>query len=341
MTIRRTIASLLLLVVVGCGQSAADFPVPEQDYSHLGLSQAEAASLLSLQQIDGHPLYTMHLYSEYGYENYEGPSAAVAGVDKPWACTLFAALADPDSMVFGRNFDWGPSPAVLLFTDPPDGHAAAAMVDIAYLGFGGDGAQNLEARPLEDLIPLLEAHHIPFDGMNEEGLAIAMAAVGPGNMDEDPHKETIGSLGIIRLVLDTAATVEEAVRLLSSYNIDFEGGPALHYLIADAAGEVAVVEFYQGEIHIIRSETSWYQASNFIEAAMESSDGRCSRYDTVADELAATQGVLDFDGALRLLEQVSQVDTRWSVVYNQSTGEIRVVMGKDYEQIHSFELASG
>ena len=315
--------------------------MPGGDYSHLGLSDAEAATLLSLEQMDDYPLYTMRHYPQYGYEEYTGSSAAAAldvTIAAPWACTLFAALASPDSKLFGRNFDWTFSPTLLLFTDPPDGYAAASLVDLAYLGFGGASSQGLTTRPIEDLTTLLDAHNIPFDGLNEAGLAIGMAAVAPGNMPSDPDKESIGSLGIIRVVLDKAATVDEAIEILSSYNIDFEGGPPLHYLVADNGGETAVVEYYQGEIHVIRSETGWYQASNFIESTADPAHGQCRRYDLVAEELDAVQGVLDFDGAFGILEKVAQAETQWSVVYNQTSGEIRVVMGKQYDRVHVFQL---
>jgi hypothetical protein len=33
----------------------------------------------------------------------------------------FAAIGDEEQNLYGRNFDWQFSPAVLLFTDPPDG----------------------------------------------------------------------------------------------------------------------------------------------------------------------------------------------------------------------------
>ena len=40
---------------------------------------------------------------------------------------------------------------------------------------------------------------------------------------------------------------DKALAILDRYNIDFQGGPALHYLVADRSGEAALVEFYQGE----------------------------------------------------------------------------------------------
>ena len=273
---------VLLLVLSACSTGGAPaFPVPEDDYSHLGLSDAEAATLLSLEQVDDYPLYMMRHYSTYDYQEYEGPSAAgplspvnVGGdQEQPWACTLFTAFADPDAALFGRNFDWSFSPTLLLFADPPDGYASAAMVNIAYLGFADDPTDDLTARPISELVNLLDAHHIPFDGLNEAGLTIGMAAVSPGQVPIDPNKDTIGSLGVIRAVLDKAATVDEAVEVLNSYNIDFVGGPPLHYLISDAEGDAALYEHYDGEVHVVRSETTWQVATNFLTAAVASPPG--------------------------------------------------------------------
>lgn len=337
-------AALLGLVACDTGADEPAFPPPADDYTQLGLSAAEAASLLSLEQVGDHPLFTMRHYAKYGYEEFTGDEAAEAGGvseapdDRAWACSLFAAFADPESRLFGRNFDWSFSPSLLLYTDPPDGYAAAALVNISYLGFAGQLPDDLTAKPIEELAGLLDAHHIPFDGMNEAGLAIGMAAVTPGEVPTDPDKDTIGSLGIIRVVLDQAATVDEAIELIGSYNIDFEGGPPLHYLIADAGGNAALVEFYQGEMVVVPGENGWHQATNFLNSAVKSPRAAGWRYDTVYGALEATQGALDIDSALTLLSEVAQPDTQWSVVYNQTTGAISIVMGRDYATIHEFQL---
>lgn len=97
--------------------------------------------------------------------------------------------------------------------------------------------------PLAARTPLLYAPFLPFDGINEHGLAIGMAAVPGSDMLYDPAKEEIGSLAVMRVILDRARTVEEAVLILSDYNIDMEGGPPLHYLIADRSGQAVLVEF--------------------------------------------------------------------------------------------------
>lgn len=335
----RSVGAALLassMLLVACGGGTPDFPQPDRDYSDIGLSDAEAASLLSLEKISDFPLYSMTHYAEYGYEEYKGPEAGRTG--DLWACTLFAALADSESKIFARNFDWRDSPTLVLFTDPPKGHAAVAVVDIEYLEFTEEELADLTVLPLEDLTVLLDAHHIPFDGLNEEGLAIAMALVPAGNVEHDPDKETIGSLGIIRAMLDKAATVEEAIDIFDDYNIDFEGGPPLHYLVADASGDAAVLEHYEGEIRIAGRGDDWEATTNFIESSVDSEQGKCWRQDIVNAELAETDGVLSVDQAFTLLEEVAQVNTQWSVVYQMLTGEVQIAMGREFETLFEFDL---
>ena len=281
--------------------------------------------------------------------NLSNPSAVASS--PAWACSLFAALGDADEMFYGRNFDWEYSPALLLFTDPPDGYASVSMVDIAYLGFGGDRAGTLTDLPLAERRFLLDTPFWPFDGMNEHGLAIGMAAVPPGQMRSDPDKETIGSLMMMREVLDHASNVDEAVAIFHNYNIDMEGGPPIHYLIADSSGRSVLVEFYQGEIVVIPNETAWHLATNFLRAsagasaegpvlsevevpALSEVEGECWRYDRISQRLTEAQGRMTAQDAVDLLAEVSQEGTQWSVVYGMSSGDIHVTMGREYDDVH-------
>jgi hypothetical protein len=300
--------------------------------------------------VDDYPLYTMHYYGAYNQRasSTEGPRWPVSAslpnlhlaTPPAWACSLFAALGDADTMLYGRNFDWEYSPAVLLFTDPPDGYASVSMVDIAYLGFAGARAGTLTDLPLVERRALLDAPFLPFDGMNERGLVVGMAAVPPGQMQPDPDKETIGSLGVIRQMLDHASTVDEAVAILQSYNIDFVGGPPIHYLIAGPSGRSALVEFYQGEMVIIPNETDWHLATNFLRAsAGESAQGMCWRYDRISQRLEEVEGQMSVQDAVDLLEDVAQEGTQWSVVYEMSTGDVDVTMGRRYDDVHALHLS--
>jgi hypothetical protein len=306
-----------------------------------GLTEDQIATLQSLEQVDDYPLYTMHYYGAYDSQvSLPGSREEVMnlGLRLPWACSLFAALGDGDGMLFGRNFDWMFSPALLLFADPPDGYASVSMVDIGYLGFEEGRAHGLTDLPLGERRALLDAPSIPFDGMNERGLAVGMAAVPPGGMPRDPGKETIGSVEVIREILDHASTVDEAVAILQSYNVTMEEVP-LHYLIADRSGRSVLVEFYEGKVVVTPNEGRWHLATNFLRAsAGESAQGQCWRYDRIDKRLGEAGGRIAPQEAMQLLADVSQGNTQWSIVYGMSTGEITVTMARQYDEPHVLRL---
>jgi hypothetical protein len=144
---------------------------------------------------------------------------------------------------------------------------------------------------------------------------------------------------VIRLMLDQARYVEEAVTILQTYNIDWGNGPAIHYLIADAAGKAVLAEFYQGRLVLTANESNWHLATNFIRASVGiSPEGICSRYDTIYQKLSQTDGQLSEQQAIGLLSNVSQGNTQWSVVYGLNTGVVNVVMGRQFDKIHTFKL---
>ncbi len=305
-----------------------------------GFTENQAKTLASLKQVDDHPLYTMQYYGEYDSPQTSLlPAPRKAGSSPGWACSLFTVLLDQDHLLYGRNFDWEFSPALLLFTDPPDGYASVAMVDFAYLGFSGQTVPDLTKLPLQELKGLLNAPQLPFDGMNEHGLAIGMAAVDPGNMQPDPSKKTIGSLGIMREILDHARDVTEALDIIKKYNINFVGGPPVHYLIADANKQAVLVEFYQGEMRVFENEGPWHSATNFLRASVQDPKGNCWRYDKINARLSEKQGMLNSSAAMQLLSEVAQDSTQWSVVYQMGRGEVSVAMDKDYANVKTFQTS--
>jgi hypothetical protein len=209
---------------------------------------------------------------------------------------------------------------------------------MTYLGITDQTALKLMDLSLEKRAALLSAPQFPLDGMNEHGLAIAMAIVPSGDMQEDPSKERIGSLAIIREILDHARKVDEAVDLIRHYNV-YAGGLPLHYLIADARGKAVLVEFYQGEMHVIANDQPWHSATNFLRASVEDPRGQCWRYDTMNTRLSEAHGLLDSKSAMSLLGEVAQGNTQWSVVYQMARGEVSIAMDKDYANVHTFRMA--
>jgi hypothetical protein len=300
---------------------------------HSELSSADMATLDSLQQVDDYPLYTMIYQAEYSLSVGMGTASRGNSDQVDWACSLFTALGDSEELLLGRNFDWDFSPGMLLFTDPPDGYASVSMVDLYYLGYGNDHADGISDLSLEERAGLLDAPYYPFDGMNETGLAISMAAVPERDMEFDPAKETIDSLMIIRKILDGAATLDEAVAIIKSHNIDWGGGPALHYLIADRSGQSGLIEFSGGNMQVIENQGAWQAATNFLESEKAAHpDGIGWRYPLISDRLENELGQITPSEAMALLSDVAQNNTQWSVVYRISAGEVQVVMGRQYGQ---------
>jgi hypothetical protein len=176
--------------------------------------------------------------------------------------------------------------------------------------------------------------------MNEYGLTIAMAAIPDEYADDasqDSSKPDIGSIGIIRQVLDHARDVDEALAIFAQYNIQFSGGPPIHYLIADPSGRAVVVEFYQGKLVKLPSDFPWHLATNHL-LCNTAGDGGCLRYRTISARLSASMGVLDTASALKLLSDVEQSSTQWSSVYNMTSGDIYVVIAKNSQKVYTFHL---
>lgn len=334
--------TLILLVLTGCTApeavpAASPSPAPPTVTSSpvpLDLTPDEIATLQSLEQVDDYPLYVMHYVGAYE----EAGASRVDPSGPGWSCSLFAALGDEDNRLYGRNFDWVYSPALLLFTDPPDGYASVSMVDMAYLDFAAGQLSGLADLSLAEREPLLVTPFWPFDGMNEHGLAVGMAAVPASEMPYDPTLPTIDSLSIIRLMLDHARTVDEAVDILAGHNIDWAGGPPLHYLIADPSGRAVLVEFYDGEMVLLPNENPWHLATNHLRVTAEG-DGGCDRYALIERTLVEGEGRLTLAQAMGLLSAVSQpAVTQWSVVYGMRSGEIRVALGGAYDAVHTFQF---
>ncbi len=309
----------------------------------LALCQAplsEWRSMASLRRVDGYPLYVMRYYGDYGFSRFLQQVTAWGPTRLPdlalgdaWACTGFAAANPTGGAIMGRNFDWRNRQALLLFTDPPGAYASVSMVDTTYLGFPREHPSWADRRAL------LGAPYLPFDGMNERGLAVSMMAVPRARDRYDPQRVTIGEIQAIRLMLDYAATVEEAVALLADYTVSFDE-PPIHYFVADASGHSAVIEYLDGEMIVQREEQPWQVSTNFIlaEATLTGADSGCWRYNLAYTRLEEGQGILSQTDAMSLLQDTAQPNTMWSVVYHMGSGALDVVMGRQYDRVHSFRL---
>ncbi len=349
---KKSLFALLIvaLLISGCG-GVPYKSTPQSTVVQTPATSEESAAadrsrtLASLRKVDDFPLYEMHYYGDYDFGSFlqEGVQIDSRTGSYPqrnaetWACTCFVALSEKGDLIFGRNFDWYLHPALFLFTNPPTAYASVSMVDISYLGY------DEEEPSWADRGALLDAPYFPFDGMNEYGLAVGIMAVPYADGADDPHKVTIGSLHAVRLMLDYAKDVDEAISLLQNYNVEFAGGPPLHYLISDLSGNSAVIEFTVGKVSVIRNSEPSQVATNFaISGTLPEDRGSlCWRCRTAYEALEQANGNISPEEAMTLLEDVSQsgdFPTIWSIVYNMTSGDIQVVVGREYGEVYQFRL---
>jgi len=329
------IASIIISQLVSCKNRMNDSSLSE-------FSGDTLKTLQSLQQIDDYPLYVMTYYGDYGFDRLlKSDDSSAPGTDEDnseqnenFRCTCFSAFGNGEHPIFGRNFDWYHRASLVLFTDPPAGYASVSMVDIFYLGY----AQNADLTTLSSRQALLAAPFLPFDGMNEKGVAIGIMAVPYVQLPYDPVKKSLEDLQVVRLVLDYAGSVEHAILLIQNYNIRMDEVP-LHYLIADRSGKSAIIEFVNNKIEVFYNTESFQVCTNFIVTnASPPLTGNCWRYDRAYSTLTNKTGAISISEAKAILRDVSQSNTMWSTIYDMKSGEMQIVPGRKYTTEHKLQL---
>jgi len=321
----------------------------------------ELRSLMSLKKVDDYGMYQMVYYGDYGFDEFlevgAGSDAEIeAFVTKRLlkgipidlgvtgdGCTAFVVKDENGDILFGRNFDFSYAPSLQVCTVPKHGYASVSTVNLSFAGYTKD---HLPDGSLFDSFLTLAAPFLPFDGMNEKGLAIALLAVPEAQPPYNPDRITLNTTTAIRLVLDKAATIEEAVKLLKEYNIYFSGDIECHYLIADASGHSVIAEYFEQELQIVEATTEYQIASNFIAYnGLNIGEGytEFERYDKVQNAIETNGYMLDEDKAIQLLANVGVLDgntdmLQWSVLYNLTTGNGKIFANRKTDNIIEFHL---
>ncbi|MGI5272079.1 carcinine hydrolase/isopenicillin-N N-acyltransferase family protein [Nonomuraea sp. CA-218870] len=282
----------------------------------------------SLRRLDDLPMYAMTYHGDY---DAEAPltDEELARPDSAWACSLFARGPESaDGAEFARNFDWDPNAAMVVHSDAPGAYASISVSDVSYVldGGGPDLKDPQHRRRLGHAVLL------PFDGMNEKGLAVGLAQTPDAELPaRTPGRALMGTTRIIRLMLDRAATVDEAIALMRRYDVEFTGGPQVHYLIADRTGRAVVAEYGGGRLHVIDDRILTNITMADTEPADRLSDARYS---------ALAKGIGTGADALDLLRRVAQAHTRWSIVYDLDDLTARLVTGKRWSRVHKLTISS-
>ena len=224
------ILALLLLAAVGAGV------LFREELGIIGTIRKES---------DEFPLYYMEVKGDYHFEEFLESGGAASDkeveafltkcISKGFyqieieevgpACSMISAEDENGGHVWGRNFDWNGSVPIIVKCIPEDGYASIATCDFKNI------TGSMETRPDNFINKMLAiaALYVPMDGVNEAGLCVADLEVNEGGMETiDTDKTDLTITNATRLILNKAATVEEAIEILEQYDIYASGGISHH-----------------------------------------------------------------------------------------------------------------
>jgi len=287
------------------------------------------------------------------------------------ACSAFQAVTPEGDVIYGRNFDYdfADGASLMVRTRPRGGYRSMSLVSMSHIGM--TGAQLADGET--DLSMLVAAPYAMMDGVNEKGFCISVLALTGGDCARQYNKEkhSIMTTVLMRLLLDRAATVEEALALCRQYNFFADGEQRrvpwrdktnYHFLLSDASGRTVVVEYVREDglrgkgpwvMKVIDTHfvTNFYLAEGWREVIRPD-----DRYGKMKETLSATVpksslasgAVMTEAEAMALLQAVSQkperrgdVRTQWSVVYNLTRRTATVCPAGDYGHPFTFSLRRG
>lgn len=298
------------------------------------------------------------------------------------ACSSFTARTPDGDALFARNYDFSKTNTCIVFTEANEGrHASVSTVDLQFLGIDVDKG----VTGLMDKITCLAAPYAPLDGMNDAGVSCGIYMTYQGSQtvatDQNTDLPDLTSTTLLRLILDYADDVDEAVEIAQSYDLHDSAKTSYHYMVADASGRSAVLEwvgetdatdndgsarrlvvtYSDDDAHIGKTEgeCSYQWVTNFIlqpgyydnEADMKGLD----RYERIGQELCAVDGVVrDEQAAMDILAIVGRRTwknddgngcTVHSAVYNLTDKTVLWVTNENYTDagaVFTFRLnASG
>lgn len=316
---------------------------------------------------DGYDLYSMDICYDYnldrlisrGITDDQSMIDAILAESLPllpvhikapkFGCTAFTLTDAGDDVHMGRNYDFkNDTSAMLVHCTPKDGYSS-----VAFAALDNVSANQPEAN-LKKRLATLTAPFICLDGMNEKGVSIAVLTLDSEPVHQDTGKPTIATTLAIRLVLDRAATTQEAVDLLRGYDMFASSGRDYHFYITDASGDGRVVEYDCESSTRELVDTKSEAVTNFFILYRDKVEpnqrngiyghGR-ERYDAVMDVLAQdeTYTVSTVWSALRAAAQDPNPEevtsnTQWSIDFNNTDCTADIVLRRNWENVIHYNL---
>ncbi len=255
-----------------------------------------------------------------------------------FGCTAFTVKDTDGNSLMGRNYDWDgdDGKAMIVHTKPDEGYESYSTCWLDFLGFGA----NWKPEGMSNQYMSLAAIYVPLDGINEKGLCVADLMVGDDEQtNQKSDKADVTTTLAIRLLLDKAANVEEAIALLETYDMNSDIGRGHHLAISDANGRSVVIEYINNEMFVTDTSivTNHYltEGEKFGIGNPESH----ARFEKVAKVNEENDGVMDANTLRDTMESVSYAkETQWSIVYHMEEKALDFYWKRQYENPYHFEM---
>lgn len=267
-----------------------------------------------------------------------------------FGCSAFTYQGTQGKMLMGRNYDFkNDSSALLVRSNPKHGYKSLAFcaLDNLYV-----------TKPEKQLMFKFAGLMAPFmclDGVNEKGVSIAVLTLDSKPTRQFSSKPLLSTAMVVRLVLDRAASTQEAVDLLSNYDMFAICGRDYHFYITDSTGDGRVVEFdcespeRKMTVTPTRSVTNFYIMHGYKVVANQHNGvyghGR-ERYEAIEkilskhadDEVPSKEVAWE---ALRAASQAPREDeitsnTQWSIVYDNANFSGEICIRRNWKDVYSF-----
>ena len=240
------------------------------------------------------------------------------------ACTAFV-MRGGGAVLLAKNLDWPVGEGLVLVNKR----------DVVKEAFGGSRSAALRWTSKYGSVTFNQfGREFPLGGINEAGLVIEELST-PADYPRPDGRPGLNELQWIQYHLDTCRSIKEVLKSASGLSIS-KHLFGLHYLIADRKGNVAVVEFNDGQMAAYSGDTlpvavlsniryaeslrtlglhQGFGGERMVSGGSESSERFVRAAMALREYRLLSQRPL-LDHAFVVLKSVAQEDTQWSVVYN-------------------------
>lgn len=245
-----------------------------------------------------------------------------------FCCTTFV-LKGPDGKIsFGRNLDFpvGEGHIHINYRNMvKTTYIAAPEKPMTWVSKYGSVTFNQAGR------------EFPYGGMNEAGLVIEQMWLQEAKYPAADDRYGMNELQWMQYQLDNSASVKYVIDSDSLVRITYMPTSFLHFLVSDASGDVATIEYLDGKMVVHRGEqlpysvlaNCIYENSLEYKSSKDKKEGKqyndwtensSGRFVTAVSMIEAYRGSEDrIDYSYSILESAAQPGgTKWSIVYDIS-----------------------